>query len=136
MVTLALLVLAATLLPGCSAAPSGTPTPSTADTGKDTLTIHYMVWEDDRQCWALRYVDRPAAAWASYVEHSCDMREGTFNALQAIGEGHCGLFQGRFRGDCAVEDPGWLLPCSDLPGCCDHDRRQESQCIGDVYWQP
>jgi hypothetical protein len=134
-------------LVGCAGAtkPSGE-TDSASTTTPSMMTVRYEVWEDDRQCWAFRDIDRPAEYWDVWynVVGCYDIPDaGTasgdtggsavFATALADGDGLCAALAIPYD-DCVILDP-FLLPCDAVPGCCDLDAAHGPRCFPN-YWEP
>lgn len=119
------------LLAGCAG--GGT----TADSASEapTRTVRYWVWEDDRECWAFRDVERPAEYWDAWYAKGCeDVVDTVFKDPFADADGLCVAWRGAY-GECKILDP-FILPCEAVPGCCDEERAAYGVSCFPEEWEP
>jgi len=125
---------------GSQTGETGAPANTSGHTGYTgpTVTVRYVAWEADRECFAIRDVERPEALWGTWVANECDILLDDYAepVVYWVTEGHCARFgQDLVTDDCAVSDPSWVQPCdASKHSCCTEDSRR--LCSPDPYYQP
>ena len=118
-------------------------TGSGATTGA-VVTVGLQIFEEDRQCFGVLFVDLQASFWSEwdsdYGGTTCYTREdgGAPHRRYPVSttDGLCLWFFNPLEGECSVEDP-WIRPCEELEGCCERDSiRNWSHCSPDIEYQP
>jgi hypothetical protein len=84
------------------------------------VIVMYQAYEEDRECWSIRSVERPAEHWQTWADNDCtaDIER---QRVYWISEGHCGRFARSLEppSGCAVDDPtGWFSYCDPSIHCC------------------
>jgi hypothetical protein len=120
-------------LAACS---GGSPPPAT-DSGLTTtpsvptVELTYRAYQVDDRCWAIETADRPAELWQDYLDF-CHGGGGENDEAVFVStvDGTCIVLYELDSGKdtCMVDDPDWLRPCEDVPGCCDHGPYFGPQC--------
>jgi len=118
------------MLTACSLLRSGVattdpPTPDTDTTAPDTdppvVEVHYRAYDEDLDCWVVRFVERPAEYWQSWVDNGCNDNQER-PRVYWMSEGHCGYWAQALDegGPCQIDDPtGWFSSCNpDEHACC------------------
>lgn len=109
--------------------------------GARMMTVRYELWDEDRQCWALRELERPERYWSTFYANNCTAElEGGYTNFErftplADFEAHCTRFID-IDGACTLHDP-FIVPCEAVPGCCDAVRAEYARrCSSPYTWEP
>lgn len=95
-------------------------------------SVRYEVWEEDRQCWAIRDVERPGAYWEEWYYNGCRSTYVDYPTALADADGLCARLS--INPGCEIIDP-FLLPCEAVAGCCDLNAATGGGCFPE-FWQP
>ena len=109
--------------------------PPMEDLAPVTVEVAYEAWEEDRQCWAIRVLERDESVWGSWVDNLCDLSIEQ-EVVYWMADGHCGHWPQALAGECSVGvDFGtWIQACdSTVHSCCTYNG---VRCQSDPYYQP